>query len=127
MATDEFTLDEAQAKRGQIVRSRPSVPWPDGVLGEIVDVGFSQAADGHPPARVVFTLAWQLFPQYGAVPCTRMPLSKSQYQDSFQEIYLTDEEHHQQLFGEQRAGSGHPATQPALDDGLSSGSAGAGA
>jgi hypothetical protein len=110
MAPDEFTVEEAHAKRGQIVRSRPSVPWPDGVLGEILSVGFAPGGDGLPSPRVVFTVAWQLFPEYGAVPCTAMPLSKSQYQDSFQEVWLTEEDQHKHLFGEQRTGRGYPAT-----------------
>jgi hypothetical protein len=99
MATDEFTLPKAQEKRGQIVHLRPSVPWPAGIIGEIVDVGFAQDAADHPPGRVVFTIAWQLFPEYGAVPCTAMPLSEGQYGECFQEIWLTEGEHHRALFG----------------------------
>jgi hypothetical protein len=104
VAPDEFTLAEAQAKCGQIVRSRPSLPWPDGVIGEIVDVSFAPSADGHPADRVVFTVAWQLFPQDGAVPCTAIPLSKSQYQDQFQEIWLADADQYNHLFGKPRTG-----------------------
>jgi hypothetical protein len=89
MITDEFTLEEAREKRGQVVQLRPSVPWPTGIIGEIVDLGFSPIAAEHPPERVVFIIAWQLFPEYGAVPCTAMPLSKSQYQEHFQEMWLT--------------------------------------
>jgi hypothetical protein len=117
MATDEFTLAEAQAKRGQIVRSRPSVPWPDGVLGEIVAVGFAQGSAGHPADRMVFPVAWQLFPEYGAVPCTAMPLSKSQYQASFQEVWLTGEDQHKHLFGEHRTGRGDPGAPFSPEDG----------
>jgi hypothetical protein len=111
MVTDEFTLAEAQAKRGQIVRTRPSVPRPDGVLGEIVEVDFSQFSDGHSSDRFVFTVVWQLFPEYGAVPCTAISLSKSQYQDYFQEIWLTEADQHRTFFGEHRTppGDGGPS------------------
>jgi hypothetical protein len=90
MATDEFTPAEAQAKRGQFVRSHGSIPWPDGVIGQVVEVSFAPLLAGHPPDRAVFTIAWQRFPEYGAVPRTAMALSKGQYQDSFQELWLDD-------------------------------------
>jgi hypothetical protein len=99
MATDEFTLAEAQEKRGQIVRSRASIPWPDGVIGKIVDVGFAPCPADHPPERVVFTIEWQLYPAYGVVPRTALPLSKRQYEAYLQDISLTDEEQHKALFG----------------------------
>lgn len=98
MATDEFTHTEAQAKLGQIVRSRGSIPWPDGVLGQVVEVRFAQVRDDQPPDRAVFTIAWQLYPEYGAVPHTAMPLSKRQYQDTFRELWLDDAQY-RLLFG----------------------------
>jgi hypothetical protein len=99
MVTDEFTLAEAQAKRGQVVRSRPSIPWPAGVIGEIVEVGVPPWPGDHPPGPVVFTIAWQRFPEYGAVPHTAIALSKGQYAADFQEIWLSEGEQHQELFG----------------------------
>ena len=98
MATEEFTPAEAQAKRGQLVRSRGSIPWPDGVIGQVVEVSFAQVRDDQPPDRAVFTIAWQRYPHYGAVPRTVMALSKRQYQDTFQELWLDDAQY-RLLFG----------------------------
>jgi hypothetical protein len=98
MATEEFTPAEARAKLGQLVRSRGSIPWPEGVIGQVVEVRCGQAPAGHPPDRAVFTIAWQRFPHYDAVPRTAMPLSKRQYEDTFQELWLDDAQY-RLLFG----------------------------